>query len=1224
MPHIHPFLGSTFCSILLSISLFGQSVPDSNAEQKKAAGDAASNQALELEKKADPVSLNSAIPKYEEARRLYREAGDRLGEGRVALSLGDVYLQLKQNEAAKKYLEEAVLIAKETGSAGVGGRASWGLGLVNESLNQNAEALLNFNQALSIFTVSQNLEGVRALLTTIGDHHRRLQQHAKSQDFYERALVAYRQAKDGVEEALLLSLLGDTHKKLLQYEKALSYYEKALAIAREQKSRDTEASLLIHIGDVYLDQNEFEKARSSYENSQKISREIKDQSRESDALWSLGYVSNRLKRHDKALEYFQILLKIRRENRHRPGEAWALYNLGLTYSYLRQGEKAISSYREGLEIARDVKIPSLELRSLADLGDVYYDLSQYDNARISYEQALAINNEKADKEREGRLLERLGDVHQNLNQYEKALPYFQGAMLLAREAKQQRMESLLLVKLGFAFYVLKQYDNIHENYAAALVAAKESKFLYGQSNALNSLGAFYLAVGQHGKAKAYFEEAAGAASEDKNNSEHAIALIGLGEVSNALKRSSEARAYLERGLKLARDEEDEFLQASSYIAIGAAHKNLGDSGSAIKNFELALALAKKARAVYQEAQAFNELGIVYSGLGQLEKARQSSERALILSREIRDPETEAYSLLNLMKVLDQTGSPQLGVFYGKQLINMVQVARAKFKNFDKDLQQSFLKDKEGYYRILADVLIAEGRLYEAQQVLDLLKSEEYKEITQRRSGEDPGTVPYSNAEGEALKYVENLATLERERAGLVKQQTIAPLPIDKQKQLEQLEGQIELANKSFRLAMEQLGKTEVRVENKVAEIQSQKNLQRTLAQLERETGSGVVALYTMLGEESGPPTKTDVKGKTNFGWIILVTPTSRKAYPIDVEKLEKAVFDLRDLLRTDKNDPRPLAKEIYDKLFRQTSIKQKTTLESDLASLLSTHKEKTLMWSLDGILRYVPTSALYDGKQYLIEKYRNVVFTKESFLTLAAKDAPTWRALGMGVSEQRETFPALPSVERELQDIVRPVGSSTGILDGAIKLNKSFTEEAALSLWRQGTYPVIHLASHYSFNVGDPKSSFLLVGDGHITFAEMQDKDNIFANVDLLTLSACDTAMGSGNGKEAEGFAYLAQNLGAKAVIASLWQVSDAGTSEFMVRFYKFRADNPTLTKGEAFRQAQLSLMRGKLDAAPAELTETSDSVSGGERLRRFIKNADAPYAHPYYWSPFVLIGNWR
>ena len=109
---------------------------------------------------------------------------------------------------------------------------------------------------------------------------------------------------------------------------------------------------------------------------------------------------------------------------------------------------------------------------------------------------------------------------------------------------------------------------------------------------------------------------------------------------------------------------------------------------------------------------------------------------------------------------------QLAIFHGKQGINIAQDIRHSIKNFDKNLEKSFLKKIESD-RTLARIFIADGRLPEAQSILDLLKEEEYEKLILRRSGQNPETFPYNKAEVNLINQVESLATLERNRAELL-------------------------------------------------------------------------------------------------------------------------------------------------------------------------------------------------------------------------------------------------------------------------------------------------------------------------------------------------------------------------------------------------------------------------------------------------------------------------
>lgn len=592
-----------------------------------------------------------------------------------------------------------------------------------------------------------------------------------------------------------------------------------------------------------------------------------------------------------------------------------------------------------------------------------------------------------------------------------------------------------------------------------------------------------------------------------------------------------------------------------------------------------------------EARARVELGLDYLALNNSNLAVEEFKTAYSLSTSSTARDEQAAALDGLMRGWEALNGEDLAIVYGKQSVNLLQKTRVELERLGKNVASEFVKDNENIYRRLANLLISEGRFPEAQLILDLLKEEEYKTVT--RSPDNPETIPYSKAEEDVITKVDNLIVLERERNELDKiRREIGNLSADQMMKRTKLDVEIDAANKAFDRTLDTLSKAVKSSKIRIDEIKEAEELQGTLTRLGEKTSSGVVALYTVLGTEeikdANNPTK---KIRSNFGWVIMVTPGSYKAYPINVEQLKDTVFQLRNELLSVKSDPQPSAEKIYTAIFRQTSDKQKRTLEQDVQDYLKPYTDKTIMWSLDSYLRYIPMAALHDGRQYLIENYRNVVFSKNSIASLMEENQDTWNVLGVGVSEKRGNWDALPAVRTELEAIIREPNRQGGILNGRIELNGAFQKQKFFSDVRSGAFTVAHIASHYSFNPVRSDESFLLTGDGNLTFAEMSEKRNLFGALDLLTLSACDTGL-AGNGKEAEGFAYLAQSLGAKSVIASLWKVSDSGTSEFMIRFYRLRSDHPEMTKGEAFRQAQLSLLSGK--------------------------------AHPHYWASFVLIGNWR
>jgi CHAT domain-containing protein len=237
-------------------------------------------------------------------------------------------------------------------------------------------------------------------------------------------------------------------------------------------------------------------------------------------------------------------------------------------------------------------------------------------------------------------------------------------------------------------------------------------------------------------------------------------------------------------------------------------------------------------------------------------------------------------------------------------------------------------------------------------------------------------------------------------------------------------------------------------------------------------------------------------------------------------------------------------------------------------------------------------------------------------------DPNNWHALGMGVSKPRKGFVALPGVSKELENIIHdPAGDedSHGPLPGKILLNEKFTAQSMREGIHQG-FPIVHIASHFVLRPGSDQSYLLLgAGDGEtpdgglLTLEELNGVAYRFDQVQLLTLSACETGTSGGprkgDGKEIDALGDLAESKGAMAVLATLWQVNDASTGELMKEFYELWTAGGTISKAEALRKAQSKML---LDGEPDK---------SGTSCKAPIK----PYlSHPYYWAPFILIGNWQ
>src|SRR5215510_4095786 len=239
---------------------------------------------------------------------------------------------------------------------------------------------------------------------------------------------------------------------------------------------------------------------------------------------------------------------------------------------------------------------------------------------------------------------------------------------------------------------------------------------------------------------------------------------------------------------------------------------------------------------------------------------------------------------------------------------------------------------------------------------------------------------------------DQIAELGNERGALINKNNRTP---EEEQRLAKLDADLVVAGNAFQKFLDQLtteSGSSGASSGRVFQLRESQGLMEDL----RELGKGVVALYTLVGEDKYR--------------VILTTPDFQKGYeyPIKAADLNRKVLEFRDTLQSPKYDPLPLAQELYK------------ILVAPVAKDLKAAKAETLMWSLDGVLRYVPGSALHDGKQYLIEKYRNAVFTPASQARL--KDVPSrqWTALGLGVTKAHgERIPALPGVLEEMHGVIR-------------------------------------------------------------------------------------------------------------------------------------------------------------------------------------------------------------
>ena len=227
-------------------------------------------------------------------------------------------------------------------------------------------------------------------------------------------------------------------------------------------------------------------------------------------------------------------------------------------------------------------------------------------------------------------------------------------------------------------------------------------------------------------------------------------------------------------------------------------------------------------------------------------------------------------------------------------------------------------------------------------------------------------------------------------------------------------------------------------------------------------------------------------------------------------------------------------------------------------------------------LHYVPFHALHDGASYVIER-REVIYAPSATVLnhcLASPRRDIRRALLLGVPDEHA-----PRVRDEVVALAPMFAESVALLD----------EDATLAnlLARAPSADVLHMACHGQFRSDNPLFSSLKMSDGWLT---VRDAYGLDLNCELVTLSACETGMSAiAPGDEMIGLARGFFSAGAPSLLMTLWTVDDEQTSVFMSSFYS------SLLEGQrpasALRYAQREMIESQL--------------------------------HPYFWSPFILLGRW-
>jgi CHAT domain-containing protein len=772
---------------------------------------------------------------------------------------------------------------------------------------------------------------------------------------------------------------------------------------------------------------------------------------------------------------------------------------------------------------------------------------------------------------------------------------------------------------GIEAYRSGKTNEAIELWQAALLGITEPK---QKAIVLNNLALAYRQMGRLSLALTAWQEAI-KIYRSENETKLAALLTEQAQVYSDLGQNPKAIPLLEEAIALSQQNQDRLTQAAAEGALGNALAASGEYNKALDAHQISLNLARDLNDYHFIASALNNLGNVYASRqvrqqNQAEFAdREGNERefrrlshaarkdldlaknSFIESAEVAiEPLDKVKALTNLYYLQDKKAGKTVSNWnLVERLLSSVPASRQKAYSLiklapnlaDRTSAIRTLEEALAISRNLGDIrgesfaLGSLGQLYEQYKEYDkaIELTEKAQFAAQKISAAD-SLYRWQWQAGRILK-----AKGDKQRAIAAYRGAIATLA--------SIRGDLLAVNQElqfdFRSSVEPIYRSSIEL---LLELQSASASNNTLsevietlellkiAELENffgdecvEVSERPVSLDTLL-QQSNSAVVYSIILDDRLELILRSPDGSLTNYSVAIakEELEQQVNQLRYYLEYRATEQYlPHAQKVYDLLIRP--------LEKDLANI----NPSTVVWINDGVLRNIPMAALYDDKEFLIQKYALATTPSLNLTTSQTLDRSRLQALTVGLTVARPPFAALSNVKDEV-DAVKE------ILGGKELLDEGFTLTNLETQLTKKNYNIVHIATHGKFGV-DGKSTFLVGFDRRIGIDNL---DNLLRSrpnnepVELLTLSACQTA--AGDDRAALGIAGVAVRAGVESSVATLWYINDRATVPLIEEFYQ-QLRQPGITKAEALRKAQIKAID------------------------------DINYTHPGVWSPFILIGNW-
>lgn len=976
------------------------------------------------------------------------------------------------------------------------------------------------------------------------------------------------------EKAHLFGEIGNRLLNLSYFDLASIVIHKALGYFIQNKDKSGEAKCYGNLGVINHSLGDIRKSIFYHNKALKISQQIDDKLARSSAYTNLSIAYGNLGNTKQAIEYNNKALLIKREIGDRAGEALCYVNMGIISHKSGDSLESIDYNKKALEISQDIGNQLGEAICYANLGEVYSKIGDIDRAIKYHKKALILAKELGDRAKVASCYGALGNDCCSLGYIEKALEYHEKALILNRELGNRVGEASCYGAMGNDYYRQGNFKKALELFENALKLYQVIGDQFNESSFYVNIGNVYDSIGDFRRAIECYEKALQIAIEHCNIKWQSSICMNLGIVYSNLGKYEDAIKYHEKALGIVEKFGNKPEKSSCYANIGGVYKELGDSNKAIEFYEKALNLKKEIGDKHGESRCYRNLSIVHEHIGNFWEAIGYNEKALKLSQEMEDRAGVSKSYANLGSIYynleDFTKTRE---YYEKALaivgeIGDIDLERIVYQNLAR-LYGDHSNHLDLAYNYCKDAIEL------AERMSSSLVQEEHKMGFSTRTSVSydyiiPLSLKLKDKKG-AFEYLERaksrsfldlLAATEITPSAELTPELESLLKEENNHLIELRKIQIQRLEQSRSFV--EPGEIDRLLERLDLIYENIEKFDHEYVFLRKGKPLPLLTLLDMLSSQKRNIVLIEYFITKSEIFIFVISSTDKQLY------IETVPYSQKKLIRHFEDYFREVIKYPEFGDIGNSWLALSDYFIDPISKYL--HEDSLIYFIPYGILHYLPLHALELNNEPLI-KYNAVTYSPSASLISFLQSK------GSGKLEKCASFGS--SFEDEAESIAK-------LFNTEIYVGKKATKKHVIKTC--DSKDILHFSCHGKFDNEDPLSSGILLDDGVLTAREIF---KLKLKAELVTLSACETGINQRNpGDELIGLTRAFLYAGTPSIMVSLWSVDSHSTQELMLEFYRHIKNG--LDKATALQEAQKTIMKKE------------------------------EYSHPFYWAPFVLVGNWE